>query len=156
MQQIAEWLTPLIRVSEDPNDLWQFRVARKFGTSPDLAAASLEVARIEQRQAELAELWGKGELTSSAWQAARAPLDKAARVATAALEAAQEHAAGLNELAALDAQQFVERWREMELLERRRVINALVTEIRVRPHRGPANKPDLDRIEIHYKPELAG
>jgi DNA invertase Pin-like site-specific DNA recombinase len=167
MRQVAEYLTPFVRISDtaededernrlrkDSADLWQFRASRRISDSPTFAAASAEMAKVQEDKRGIEELRGEGSLDNDGYRAAMAKLAPRLKAAIAALEAAEGQLAGLHELAALDAAQFVTRWREMDRDERRRVVLALVSEVRVKAHEGHTTKPDPNRVEVLFRPEL--
>lgn len=155
MQELVNFLTPYVRMSNDPTDMWEFRSVRKFAKSPSLAVASAAMAKVQESERALAELVAEGQMTKAAYIEAKRKLEPRLTAAKAALDAAEGQAAGLHELASLDPVQFVTRWREMGLAERRRVVLALVSEVRIKPHsNGPKNRPDPDRVEVIYRPEL--
>jgi DNA invertase Pin-like site-specific DNA recombinase len=174
MRQIADYLTPFIRVAdfaedederkrllaENPNDFELFLPVRRFKESPTLAAASAEMVKVQEDERRINEMLGDGLLDKNGYRDAKARLAPRLKAATAALEAAQGHLAGLHELAALDPVRFVSRWREMSRDERRRVVLALVAEVRVKRHhngdRSMRTTPDLHRVTVTFRPELAG
>jgi DNA invertase Pin-like site-specific DNA recombinase len=147
MLQIAEYLT---------SPKWKGDLRRISGESPSLAAASAEMARVQSDERELAEAFGAGELTREGHRAAMAKLAPRLKAATQTLEAAQGQTAGLRELAALDAAHFVAHWGEMNMADRRRVVLALVFEIRIQPAKFDGEKREpSERAEIYYRAELA-
>jgi site-specific DNA recombinase len=148
LAQVAEYLTGSLWA--DPKLQWKHN-PRKIDTSPDLAAAMLSLSKVQERETVLAELVAEGQMSKADYMAAKAKLEPQRQAAQAALEATQAYAAGLHELANLDTSKFVTRWREMTVEERRKVVLALVTEIRVRPHAGHPSHPDPDRVEVDFR-----
>ena len=128
---------------------------RKVAGSVQFAEAKEAVGRVQQEMDDLALAVKKGQLTVAQSLTINAGLLARMDGARKQLEAAEAHEAGLAELASVDVQHFAERWQGMDTAARRRVVQALVKEIRVKPHKGAYHIQDFDRVEVDFKPDLA-
>jgi DNA invertase Pin-like site-specific DNA recombinase len=149
-QHVAEHLIGSLWA--DPKLQWKHK-APKIGAAPDLAAASAEMSRVQQEFDDLAKLAGDGQITAAEWMIAKRGLEPRLKVATATLQASHAHALRLHELAGLNRNTFAGRWEAMEVEERRKVVMALVSQVRVQPHNVniARTQPDPDRVEVDFR-----
>jgi DNA invertase Pin-like site-specific DNA recombinase len=108
-----------------------------------------EIAALEARQAELAELWAAGEIGKIEWWAARDALEKRLETTRTRI-VAQQAPVALNGLPA-SAEELTELWDTLSFDRRRAIIGAVVEKLTIRPgHRG-YNRFDASRVAFTWK-----
>lgn len=120
------------------------RVAEANGDRP-----ISEVARVEERQALLAEMFAAGDIGRTEWATARDALQRRLVEAQSAVadEARTEGATqALGDLVGIR-----DRWPDLSLEQRRLIIAAVVDAIVIAPTTRKTNRFDPDRIEIRWK-----
>ena len=134
----------------------------RFQQSPRLKDAVQAVVAVQRELDDLPALVKAGEMTARMAGKIEAELLPRLKAAQTQLEAARANEVGLSELAQLDTQGFVNNWRGMRPADRRKVVLAVVKEIRVMPHsvRTADGKPnynvkDYSRVKVEFKPDLA-
>jgi site-specific DNA recombinase len=111
--------------------------------------ALAEIASLEARQAELAEMWAAGDIGKVEWAAARDALDKRLETARGRVVADQrpltlaDLPADVNALSAL--------WPTLSFDRRRAVIGAIVDEVTIGPGRRGYNRFDRTRVAVTWK-----
>jgi site-specific DNA recombinase len=105
-----------------------------------------DVQRLTAELAELADMLARNELTMTEWKAIRGPLQarlKAAE-AMAARDAVQSAALAM----AGDPATIADRWQELPVDQRRRLVGLVLDHIVIGPTRNRSNRPDLGRVTM--------
>lgn len=116
-------------------------------TDDEADEARAELAKLEQRRRELAEMYAEGEVGRKDWQMATARLDER----QAELEAAA--VADVNPLAAVKAKQSLRKaWPKMSVDQQRTVLGTVLEAVVVVSGRGAGGrKVDLSRVDLRWK-----
>jgi DNA invertase Pin-like site-specific DNA recombinase len=108
-----------------------------------------EMAEIEERQAQLAELWAAGQLGNVEWSAARAALDRRLDAARACVIA--EQAPHITDDLPTDLDGLTALWPMLSFDRQRAIIGAVVDNITIGAGRRGYNRFDLGRVGIKWK-----
>ena len=108
-----------------------------------------EIERAQEKLDELAEMWGKREITRREWVKARAPIEKR-------LDAAKRRLAAINRTTELtphlgNAQELREQWQTMTLTRQQQIVGALLEHVVVGPGRRGFNRFDPARLTAVWR-----
>jgi DNA invertase Pin-like site-specific DNA recombinase len=108
-----------------------------------------EVERAQAQLDELADMWGKREITRGEWVTARAPIEKR-------LDTAKRRLAAINRTTELtphlgNAQELREQWQTMTLTRQRQIVAALLQHVVVGPGRRGFNRFDPARLTAVWR-----
>jgi DNA invertase Pin-like site-specific DNA recombinase len=108
-----------------------------------------EMAEIEERQAQLAEMWAAGQLGNLEWSAARAALDRRMDAARGRVVAEQGPRITADLPADLEGLQTL--WPTLSFDRQRAIIGAVVDKVTIGPGRRGYNRFDLSRVGITWR-----
>jgi len=119
-------------------------------TDPDLQRWYEQLEADEAQLRELADLWGRRELTMSEWRAAKTPIEQ--RMTTA-----RKHLSRANRSSALDqyagrAEQLERDWSSLDLSQQHAIVSAVVDHVEVGPGRRGYNRFDESRLTAFWRP----
>ena len=120
-------------------------VRGKRAKAPDSSAVS-DLAKLEARQAELAEMWASGDLQRAEWNVARSRLQvniDAARKAAAATIRTEASSAWVGEGKVLRSA-----WVDMSLDQRRAVLASVIDSVTIAVTTRANNKFDPERVDV--------
>jgi DNA invertase Pin-like site-specific DNA recombinase len=108
-----------------------------------------EVERAQEQLDDLADMWGKREITRSEWVTARAPIEKR-------LDTAKRRLAAINRTTELaphlgNAQELREQWETMTLTRQKQIVGALLQHVVVGPGRRGFNRFDPARLTAVWR-----
>jgi site-specific DNA recombinase len=108
-----------------------------------------EVERTQEQLDELAEMWGKREITRGEWVTARAPIEKR-------LDTAKRRLAAINRTTELalhlgNAKELREQWETMTLTRQKQIVAALLQHVVVGPGRRGFNRFDPARLTAVWR-----
>ncbi len=127
------------------SDAFAERLAAASG--PEAGDLVTEVRDLEDRLADVAELFGRRDLSRAEWLAAREPLEADLGKARKAL-ARRTGATVLSSLQGLDVVALRERWEQLDLQARIAVLTAVVASVEVGPAVRGRNRFDPARVRI--------
>lgn len=106
-----------------------------------------ELAAIEVRRTELANLWGERTLSTEEWKAMRAGLDRADSEARAELAQTPPPPDGFDAAALQDPRA----WFGMELLEKRAFLEMFIESVTVKRATPPYGRWEDERVQVKFK-----
>jgi DNA invertase Pin-like site-specific DNA recombinase len=117
---------------------------------PDLQRWYEQLEADQAQLRELAELWGKRELTMNEWRAAKAPIEKRMTAARKQLSKASRSSA-LDQYAG-KAEQLERDWSSLDLSQQHAIVSAVVDHVEVGPGRRGYNRFDESRLTAFWRP----
>lgn len=129
------------------------RQAKVQRDSPGLTAAVVAMAKVDAERDKLATAYGDGKLEMDEWLTAKGHLAPRIEAATSALELAQNQSAELADLATFAGWGMGQSvaWSEIDPEGKRRIIQAVVKTVTVRPHAGSRQIADPGRVEVTFR-----
>jgi site-specific DNA recombinase len=121
------------------------KIAERIG-SPDTAPALAELRAAQNRLAELAAVYGAGDLSLAEYQAAREP-------AVRRVEVAERHLAGMTNvspLLGLDVDELLSWWDAAPIEPRRSLMKVLFLQVEVLPAGTPGMAFDVSRVRVRW------
>lgn len=107
------------------------------------------LADIDQRLADVADLFAAGDITRAEWMRARAGLDERRRDAQAAVDEVSAPSPAVPYLGKVDALRSA--WPSLSLDQRRAIVAAVVDAVVIVPGRRGGGKVDLSRVDVRWR-----
>jgi DNA invertase Pin-like site-specific DNA recombinase len=119
-------------------------------SDPDLQRWYEQLEADEAQLRELADAWGRRELSMTEWRAAKAPIEQ--RMTTA-----RKHLARANSASALDqyrgkGEQLRADWANLDLSQQHAIVSAVVDHVEVGPGKPGYNRFDESRLTAFWRP----
>lgn len=142
--QLDELVTEAVLLALDKPKLAQ-AVERKRKQAAKASPVD-EIADVEQRRLEAAEMFARREITISEWQAVRKVLEDDLR--RLGQEVVEQTAAAV---VLPDVEDLRERWADLDLDRRRSILVAIIERVEIAPTTRAGNKFNGDRVNLVWK-----
>jgi site-specific DNA recombinase len=117
---------------------------------PDLQRFYDQVAADEAQLEELAEAWGRRELSMKEWSAAKAPIRE--RITSARKQLAKSSQSSALDQYAGKGEQLRADWSNLDLSQQHAIVSAVVDHVEVGPGRRGYNRFDESRLSAFWRP----
>lgn len=133
----------VLAVLESPKMAKAIAAKRARGAKP---APLDDLAAIDERRAELAEMYARREINAREWQTARSTLDEEERRLQAVTVERTHAAQAMPEL-----ENLRDRWGDLDLDRKRAVIVTVVDRVHIAPTPKGSNRFDPNRVDVEWK-----